>query len=125
MRTLRLFVVFTVVELALAQQTPAPMLEISGDVPHPRVFHEQEWKQLRHISVSGTNVHEKKTATYTGVPLRDLLKEAGVPSGEGLRGKAMSTSIVATASDGYQDVNVDRGNCLRRLSGRVLNWRTG
>ena len=104
MRTLRLFVVFTVVQFALAQQIPAPMLEISGNVPRPRVFHEQEWKQLRHISVSATNAHEKKTATYNGVPLRDLLKEAGLPSGQALRGKEMSTSIVATASDGYQVV---------------------
>jgi hypothetical protein len=36
------------------------------------------------------------------VPLRDLLKEAGVPAGENLRGKAMSTCIVVSASDGYQ-----------------------
>lgn len=104
MRTLRLLVLFTVVKLVLAQQTPAPMLEISGDVAHPRIFHEQEWKQLRHNSLSATNLHEKKTATYSGVSLRDLLNEAGVPHNEGLRGKAMSTSIVATGSDGYQVV---------------------
>ncbi len=34
--------------------------------------------------------------------LRDLLKEAGVPAGENLRGKALATSIVVVANDGYQ-----------------------
>jgi hypothetical protein len=103
MRTLRLFVLFEVVQLATwAIQAPAPVLEITGDVPHPQVFLEQQWKQLRHISVSATNVHEKKTSTYGGVSLRDLLSEVGVPSGENLRGKSMPTAIIVSASDGYQ-----------------------
>jgi len=78
------------------------LLEISGDVPHPKVFQEQDWKQLKHVSVTATNAHDKKTATFSGVPLRDLLKEAGVLSGENLRGKALSTMIVVSATDGYQ-----------------------
>ena len=103
MKILRLLVFWTAIELAAwAQQAPAPILEISGDVPHPRAFQEQEWKQLKHVSVSATNVHDKKTATYSGVPLRDLLSEAGVPRGENLRGKAMATVIVVSARDGYQ-----------------------
>lgn len=86
------------------QQTPQVVLEISGDVSHPHNYQEDEWKRLRHVSVSATNAHEKKTATYSGVPLRDLLREAGVPTGESLRGKAMATAIVVSASDGYQVV---------------------
>ena len=52
--------------------------------------------------MSATNVHDKKTATYSGVLLRDLLAETGVPAGENLRGKAMATAIVVSAADGYQ-----------------------
>jgi hypothetical protein len=85
-----------------AQQNGAAVLEISGDVAHPHSYQEQEWKQLKHISISATNEHEKKTATYSGVLLRDLLKEAGVPSGENLRGKALTICVVVTANDGYQ-----------------------
>jgi len=97
----------TVAQQTTAQQTAAQpaspgWLEISGDVPHPRIFQEQDWKQLKHTSFSATNAHEKKTATYGGVSLRDLLKEAGVPSGENLRGKALATYIVISAADGYQ-----------------------
>ena len=103
MKTLRLSAVCAILQLALwAQQGAQPILEISGDVPHPRTFQEQEWKQLKRTSLSATNAHEKKTATYSGVLLRDLLKEAGVPSGENLRGKGMLTCIVISASDGYQ-----------------------
>lgn len=105
MRVLRSLGVCLVFQLAAwAQQPNQPFLEITGDVPHPRTFQELEWKQLKHSSVSATNAHEKKTATYAGVPLRDLLREAGVPSGESLRGKAMSTCILISATDGYQVV---------------------
>jgi len=103
MKTLRIFAFGIVIQLAaVAQQAASPLLEISGDVPHPKTFQEQEWKQLKHVSVTATNAHDKKTATYSGVPLRDLLNEAGVPSGENLRGKAFSTVIVVSAMDGYQ-----------------------
>lgn len=105
MRVLRSLGVCLFLQLAAwAQQGSQPFLEITGDVPHPRTFQEQEWKQLKHVSISATNAHEKKTANYSGVPLGELLREAGVPTGENLRGKAMSTCIVVSASDGYQVV---------------------
>ena len=98
------FVAFCIIAqlAALAQQSSGPFLEIAGDVPHPRTFQEQEWKQLKHVALTATNTHDKKTATYSGVPLRDLLKDAGVPSGESLRGKAFTTTIIVSAADGYQ-----------------------
>jgi hypothetical protein len=103
MKTFRLATILFVFAVALsAQQPSAAVLEITGDVAHPRIYQEQEWKALKHISVSATNAHEKKTSTLSGVLLRDLLKEAGVPSGENLRGKVLTTCIVITASDGYQ-----------------------
>jgi DMSO/TMAO reductase YedYZ molybdopterin-dependent catalytic subunit len=39
---------------------------------------------------------------YEGVWLSDVLKKAGVPMGSGLRGAALATYVVASASDGYQ-----------------------
>lgn len=102
MKRLRLFWVYSLLQLAACAQQPQFYLEISGDIPHPRSFQEQEWKQLKHTSLVATDAHEKKTATYSGVLLRDLLLDAGLPSGEKLRGKAMSTCIVITARDGYQ-----------------------
>jgi len=103
MKPIRLFTFCVIAQLAaLAQQVSGTLLEINGDVSHARTFQEQEWKQLKHVSLTATNAHDKKTATYSGVPLRELLKDAGVPSGESLRGKAFSTVIVVSATDGYQ-----------------------
>lgn len=103
MKILRCLAVCALFQLAAwAQQAAGPILEISGDIPHPRTYQEQEWKKLKHVSITATNAHDKKTATYSGVPLRDLLREAGIPSGENLRGKAMPTCVVVSAGDGYQ-----------------------
>jgi DMSO/TMAO reductase YedYZ molybdopterin-dependent catalytic subunit len=41
---------------------------------------------------------------YEGVPLREILKRAGAPMDKELRGKALSTYVVAKAHDGYQVV---------------------
>jgi hypothetical protein len=73
MRTVWLFVIFLIVQLGASAQQAAPSwLEIAGDVSHPRTFQEQDWKQLKHTSISVTNAHEKKTSNYRGVRLRDL-----------------------------------------------------
>ena len=41
---------------------------------------------------------------YEGVPLREILKKAGVPLGGQLRGKALASYVLAKAKDGYQVV---------------------
>ena len=41
---------------------------------------------------------------YEGVWLHEVLKRAGVPQGNELRGKALSTYVLAQAQDGYQVV---------------------
>lgn len=41
---------------------------------------------------------------YEGVWLHEVLKRAGVPQGSELRGKALSSYVVAQAQDGYQVV---------------------
>src|SRR5258706_15242663 len=48
--------------------------------------------------------HDAPTATYEGVLLGSILERAGVPRGEKLRGKALRTIIVITATDGYEVV---------------------
>ena len=48
--------------------------------------------------------HENPAATYEGVLLGSILERAGVPRGEKLRGKALRTIVVITATDGYEVV---------------------
>jgi len=38
------------------------------------------------------------------VPLEEILRKAGVPNGEHLRGAAMATYVMAEATDGYRVV---------------------
>jgi hypothetical protein len=45
-----------------------------------------------------------QSASYEGVPMRELLTRAGVPSGEALRGRELSVAVVVTGADGYQVV---------------------
>jgi len=42
--------------------------------------------------------------TYEGVWVAEVLKKAGAPLGNALRGAALSTYVIAVASDGYQVV---------------------
>lgn len=44
---------------------------------------------------------EGRTVTYEGVLVADLLRRAGVPLGQALRGDALSLAVLATARDGY------------------------
>ncbi len=50
------------------------------------------------------NAHSKKTEVYEGVLVEDLLKKAGVPQGEQLRGQAMATYVLVEAADNYRVV---------------------
>ncbi len=50
-----------------------------------------------------TNSSGMETA-YEGVWLHEVLKKAGVPQGAQLRGKALTTYVLAEAQDGYQVV---------------------
>ena len=48
------------------------------------------------------NSHTGKEETYEGAPLAELLRRAGLPQGESLRGAAMTAYIIAEGADGYR-----------------------
>jgi DMSO/TMAO reductase YedYZ molybdopterin-dependent catalytic subunit len=89
-----------------AAQTPAPVpqLEISGAVSTPLSLSVADLKSLPRTTLQVTNPHENKSETYEGVLLEELLQRAGVPHGDQLRGKLMSTFVIAEAEDGYKVV---------------------
>jgi DMSO/TMAO reductase YedYZ molybdopterin-dependent catalytic subunit len=63
-----------------------------------------DFAKLPHKTVTFHNIHTNADETYTGVPLTDLLAKYGAPTGDKLRGKALSEYIIATGSDGYKAV---------------------
>jgi len=106
--TLRISVWATLFAGVLAAQTPpipsAPAtLAVSGDVSSPVTLKADDLAKMPRETVPVTEEDGSKVA-YEGVLLREILKRAGAPSGTQLRGKALSTYIIAKAHDGYQVV---------------------
>ncbi len=48
--------------------------------------------------------HDGKESRYEGVALIEILKKAGLPTGNDLRGKAVALYVVVEAADGYRAV---------------------
>src|SRR5260370_23096891 len=88
-----------------AQTVPATAeLRISGAVSTPLVLTLADLKNMPRKKLTVVNPHDKKTEAYEGVLLEDLLRKAGVPQGESLRGPSMATCVFAEAADGYRVV---------------------
>jgi DMSO/TMAO reductase YedYZ molybdopterin-dependent catalytic subunit len=89
----------------LAQTAPPTAeLRISGAVTTPLVLTIADLKNMPRKKLSVVNPHDKKTENYEGVLLEELLRKAGVPQGENLRGSSMATYVLAEAADGYRVV---------------------
>lgn len=67
-----------------------------------RTLSPADLKALPHKSVTVFNAHSKKSESYSGVVLADLLARVNAPVGEKLKGKLFMTGIVAEGTDGYQ-----------------------
>ena len=89
----------------LFSQTPpsATTLSINGDVATPLVLTAADIAKLPRKKISALDPSGNQ-AEYEGVLLGSILKRAGVPLGEELRGKALASYILAKAHDGYQVV---------------------
>jgi DMSO/TMAO reductase YedYZ molybdopterin-dependent catalytic subunit len=97
--------------LSLVQQPNAPAknslateLKIWGDVVTPLTLSASDLKNMPRQTLKVVNPHEKKEEVYEGVAVRELLRSAGVPQNDKLRGRAMAIYVVAEASDGYRVV---------------------
>jgi DMSO/TMAO reductase YedYZ molybdopterin-dependent catalytic subunit len=90
-------------------QTPAPAaapvpaaLQVAGDVATPLTLTAAALRDLPRTRVEVKD--EGRTVTYEGVLVGELLKRAGAPVGGDLRGNAIASYVLASASDGYQVV---------------------
>jgi len=85
------------------QQTPPATLTVSGDVPSRLTLKAEDLAKMPRETVSIPDQDGTKVE-YEGVPLREILKRAGAPMDKGLRGKTLTSYILAKAQDGYQVV---------------------
>ena len=77
------------------------VLRVAGNVTTPLSISASDLKALPRKTLKVLNPHENKEETYEGVAVQELLRRAGVPQNDKLRGSAMATCVLAEASDGY------------------------
>ena len=78
--------------------------KISGDVTTTLDLTATDLKAMPRKTLRVNNAHSGKTEVYEGVLVEDLLRKAGVPQGEALRGPAMATYVLVEAADNYRVV---------------------
>ena len=86
----------------LAAQDSPPTVQVTGAVKQALTLSADDLAKMPRATVKTTS-GGMETA-YDGVWLHEVLKKAGVPLGSELRGKALSSYVIAEAQDGYQVV---------------------
>lgn len=84
-----------------AQAPPAAVLAVQGDIASPLTVTADDLAKMPRETVSVPAADGSKIV-YEGVTLLALLQKAGAPFGKQLRGKVLSTYVLAKAQDGYQ-----------------------
>lgn len=84
-------------------QAAKVVLTVDGEVNHPLKLTVADLAKMPRHTVKAKD-HKGTEAEFTGVALHDILKEAGVTTGEGLRGQKLALYLVVEASDGYRAV---------------------
>lgn len=80
----------------------ADTVRVVGAVKRPLTLKLADLKAMPRAKVSMTSGGVE--TVYEGVWLHEVLKKAGVAQGAALRGKALSSYVLAEAEDGYQVV---------------------
>jgi DMSO/TMAO reductase YedYZ molybdopterin-dependent catalytic subunit len=75
-------------------------LQVTGDVKQPLTLTAEDLAKMPRANVKTTR--DGIDTVYEGVWLHEVLKRAGAPQGETLRGKALAGYVLAQAQDGYQ-----------------------
>ncbi|HEX8764060.1 MAG TPA: molybdopterin-dependent oxidoreductase [Candidatus Acidoferrum sp.] len=98
---LALVLSFALQPRTLAQSDSPGSLRVAGNVATPLSLSAKDLKAMPRTTIKVLNPHENKEETYEGVAVQELLRRAGVPQNEKLRGAAMASYVLAEASDGY------------------------
>ena len=81
---------------------PPTALAVAGAVTTPLTLSAADLRSMSRTTVQVKD--DSRTVTYEGVLVGELLKRAGVPVGEALRGDWVASYVVAHAADGYRAV---------------------
>jgi DMSO/TMAO reductase YedYZ molybdopterin-dependent catalytic subunit len=86
----------------LLAQDDAQKIQVTGTVKQPLSLSAEDLAKMPRATVRTTS--NGRETVYEGVWLHTVLKAAGVPQGSDLRGRALTTYVLAEAQDGYQVV---------------------
>ena len=86
----------------LPAQDSQPTVQVTGAVKQALTLSADDLAKMPRATVKTTSGGME--TVYDGVWLHEVLKKAGVPLGSELRGKALSSYVIAEAQDGYQVV---------------------
>lgn len=98
----RLCIALLLIPFAVQAQDAAPSVQVTGAVEQVLTLTAGDLAGMPRATVK-TNIDGKETV-YEGVWVHEVLKRAGAPQGQSLRGKALAGYVLAEALDGYQVV---------------------
>jgi DMSO/TMAO reductase YedYZ molybdopterin-dependent catalytic subunit len=134
MSYIRGLVGFALLACLVFAQAPPATLAVQGDVPAPLSLTSDDLAKMPRETATVPAADGSKIV-YEGVPLRALLEKAGAPFGKKLRGKVLTTYVLAKAMDGYQvlftlgELDPDFGNATilvaDRRDGKPLGEKQG
>ena len=76
-------------------------IKVQGEVTHPLDLSLADLAKMRRVEVHAAD-RDGKEHTYSGVPLSDILQQAGVTMGGQLRGENMAKYLLVKSADGYE-----------------------
>ncbi len=88
--------------VSLCGREAVPSVRVTGAVKQPLALTADVLGKMPRASVKTSN--NGMETVYQGVWLHEILRRAGVPMGENLRGKALASCVLARAEDGYEVV---------------------
>lgn len=88
---------------AAADPAPPAVLTVGGLVEAPRTFSAGDLQALPRLTIEATD-HGGARVRFEGVALAEILKAAGAPLGDKLRGPQLSKFLLVAAADGYRAV---------------------
>ena len=102
--SLIVFVLMSADRVTLAQDRPhTGTLVVTGDSGQTVTLKAGDLASMPRTSIT-VKQPDGRGVTHDGVLVGDLLKKVGAPLGKALRGEAMTTYVVASATDGYRVV---------------------
>lgn len=78
-------------------------IKVEGEVAHPLQLSMADLAKMRRVEVVATD-RDGKEHHYSGVPVADILQQAGTTMGPQLRGENMAKYLLVRSADGYEVV---------------------